>query len=154
VRSLFVSPSRVRSVRSRSESSSSPCVSKRWNDLAYISRLARVAEDRKERMGGIKSLVDVLSSRDFDAPRKLREVFASVIGVAGELSVWKASCCCANAHSVVDVLETRGESPAEERCVLKAGGGPVAVSIPLLLCDAGARLDRLSCSRGTKAGAD
>jgi hypothetical protein len=108
-------------------------------------------------MGGISGLVDVLSSRDFDAPRKFRVlfvVFASVIGAAGELSVWNASCCCANAHAVVEVFETRGESPAEERCVLKAGGGPVAVSIPLLLCDAGARLKRLSCSRVMKAGAD
>jgi hypothetical protein len=108
-------------------------------------------------MGGISGLEEVLSSRDFDAPRIFRvlfEVFASVIGAAGELSVWNASCCCANAHSVVELFEIRGVSPAEERCVLRAGGGPVAVSIPLLLCDAGARLDRLSCSRGTRAGAD
>lgn len=116
----------------------------------------RVAEDRKERMGGISGLVEVLSSRDFDAPHKFRVLFAgiaSVIDAAGELSVWNASCCCANAHSVVEVFEIRGGSPAEERCVLRAGGGPVAVSIPLLLCDAGARLDLLYCSRGTKAGA-
>jgi hypothetical protein len=108
-------------------------------------------------MGGIRGFVDVLSSRDLEAPRKFRVllvVFASLIGAAGELSVWNASCCCANAHSVVEVFAIRGDSPAEDRCVLRAGGGPVAVSMPLLLCDAGARLNRLSCSRGTKAGSD
>ncbi len=115
----------------------------------------RVAEDRKERMGGIRGFADVLSSRDLEAPRKLRvvlNVFASLIGAAAELRVWNASCCCANAHSVVEVFAIRGDSPAEERWVLRAGGGPVAVSMPLLLCDAGARLNRLSGSRGTKAG--
>lgn len=51
------------------------------------------------------------------------------------------SFCWANAHCVVEVFGGRtGASGGNECCVLRAGGGPVCVSIPLLLCDAGALL--------------
>jgi hypothetical protein len=87
----------------------------------------------------------------------LLEFLASVVGVAGfmvEERVRNVSCCCANAHSVVGVFGVRGGSSGTERCVLRAGGGPVAVSIPLLLCDAGFRLARLFCIRVLKADVD
>jgi len=94
---------------------------KRRNVLEFISRLARVADDRKERIGGITGLEEVLSSRDLVAPRGFRVSFdglvssIGVVGVAGELSVWNANCCCANAHSVVEVFDVRGGSTANDR---------------------------------------
>lgn len=102
-------------------------------------------------MGGIRGLEVIFSSKDCVAPREVRVVLVSlalsigVTGVIGVFSDWNANCCCANAHSVVDVFEVRGESAANDCCVLRAGGGPVAFNIPLLLCDAGPRLALWSC---------
>lgn len=60
--------------------------------------------------------------------------------VCGE-SEWRfarANLCCANAHCEVDLFGVRtGGLDGSECCVLRAGGGPDRVSIPLLLCDAG-----------------
>jgi hypothetical protein len=96
-------------------------------------------------------LEDVVSSRDLDVAREFRDIvvfFVSMIEVVGVL--WRfssASFCCAKAHSVVELFGTRAGSGGNERCVLSAGGGPVEVSIPLLLCDAGAFFVRFSRGR-------
>lgn len=110
-------------------------------------------DDRKERIGGMKGREDVVSSRDFDVTREFRVLDVSKFGVAGVL--WRrsrASFCCAKAHSVVELFGTRGGSAGNERWVLRAGGGPVEVSIPLLLCDAGAFFVLFSCVREADAG--
>lgn len=98
----------------------------------------------------MRGLDRVVSSSDFDATRgccAVLVIFVSSIGVIGSLCDSKASCCCANAHSVVDGFVGRAGSAAKDRCVLRAGGGPVDVSIPFALRDAGALRARLSGGR-------
>lgn len=100
----------------------------------------RVADDLNDRIGGIRGRVCVVG--------KLTVFFlcgVSVSFVGSGPAAGRADCrfpsvsfCWANAHCVVDVFGGRtGASGGNECCVLRAGGGPVFVSIPLLLCDAG-----------------
>jgi hypothetical protein len=103
-------------------------------------------------MGGITERERLLSSIDRAVDvRDCRGILFGVvltgfsIELAGSLFDSNASCCCAKAHSVVEVFGDRADSAAKERFVLKARGGPVLVSIPLLLRDAGALLVLLSC---------
>lgn len=120
----------------------------------------RFDDDLKERIGGITGLESLFSSRDREV--KVRCGVGIICGVvldASSIATFdslfdsNASCCCAKAHSVVEVFDDRADSAAKERFVLKAGGGLVLVAIPLLLCDAGALLVRLSCDLEMLAGA-
>lgn len=107
----------------------------------------RVADDLNDRIGGIFGRVCVVGALTVCFLCGVLSFVGSgpAAGNRADCRFPSVSFCWANAHCVVDVFGGRtGASGGKECCVLRAGGGPVCVSIPLLLCDAGALRPLLS----------
>lgn len=115
-----------------------------------MPREARVADDRKDRIGGIRVRdAGALAGCCF-CGFVVSVVVRDAVVVGPDWSCSKTSCCCAEAQSVVDLFGGRpaGSGRKERGVLLKAGGSPVYVAISLLLCDGGAlRPLLIPCSR-------